>query len=215
MNAVTETSCSAMKYTVVRFKSLKMALKELEPYIRNGRHLSAGRPFKQFGDMRSREMLANWLVCVVVNFDEAAERVTFSSDPIGGDGVIHDDTSGFAWPTEHVFVPNAGHAAVDNIEKLILVKISQKQSKGGSAYASGKNLIVFLDSGGGIWYPKKIARQLPEPLDFDSVWVVGLQAVTTVGEYIYAVTRLDIGVTPAWQVRIALNFEDWLVERIQ
>jgi hypothetical protein len=48
----------SMKYPMTRFKSLKIALKEMEPFIRNGRHLATGRPFKQFGGMRSREVLA-------------------------------------------------------------------------------------------------------------------------------------------------------------
>jgi hypothetical protein len=82
---------------MTRFKSLKMALKELEPFIRNGRHLATGRPFKQFGGLLSREVLANWLLCVVINSTtQETEQVTFSSDPIGGDGIIHHDASGFA-----------------------------------------------------------------------------------------------------------------------
>lgn len=56
-----------MKYPVRRFKSLAVALKELEPFIRNGEHLQTGRPFAKFGGMRSREMLANWLLSVGVN----------------------------------------------------------------------------------------------------------------------------------------------------
>ena len=103
----------AMKYPMTRFKSLKMALKELEPFIRNGRHLATGRPFKQFGGMLSREVLANWLLCVVINFTtQETEQVTFSSDPIGGDGIIHHDASGFAVPTEHVrWSPKTGQVA--------------------------------------------------------------------------------------------------------
>jgi hypothetical protein len=46
---------SALKYAVKRFKNLKHALKELEPFIRNGKHLQYGRPFKRFGGMRSRD----------------------------------------------------------------------------------------------------------------------------------------------------------------
>jgi hypothetical protein len=46
-----------MKYPTTRFKNLTVALKELEPYIRNGEHLQTGKPFKQFGDLRSRELL--------------------------------------------------------------------------------------------------------------------------------------------------------------
>lgn len=48
-----------MKYAVRRFKSLKLALREIEPFVRNGAHLQTGKAFKQLGDMRSREILAD------------------------------------------------------------------------------------------------------------------------------------------------------------
>ena len=81
-----------------------MALKELQPFIRNGEHLQTGKPFKQFGGMRSRETLANWLLCVAINAVSEGE-VTFCSDPTGGDGIICDVSTGEICPTEHVLVP--------------------------------------------------------------------------------------------------------------
>ena len=81
-----------MKYPVRRFKSLAIALKEIEPFVRNGDHLQTGKPFKNFGDMRSRELLANWLLCAAINSVSGAS-LTFSSDPIGGDGIIIDATT--------------------------------------------------------------------------------------------------------------------------
>jgi hypothetical protein len=77
-----------MKYPVTRFKSLAVALKELEPFVRNGQHLQTGKPFKKMGGMRSREILANWLLCVAINSTETRE-LEFSSDPVCGDGLIH------------------------------------------------------------------------------------------------------------------------------
>ena len=71
-----------MEYRVTRFKSLATALKEIEPFIRKAEHLQTGRPFKKLGDMRSREILANWLLCVVVNSVNDG-KLTFSSDPTG------------------------------------------------------------------------------------------------------------------------------------
>jgi len=62
-----------------RFESLNLALKELEPFIRNGRHLESGKQFDKFGGMRSREILANWLLCVAVNYADE-KRLTFCSD---------------------------------------------------------------------------------------------------------------------------------------
>ena len=61
-----------MKYPTTRFKNLTVALKELEPYIRSGEHLQTGKPFKQFGDLRSRELLGNWLLCAA--FTPSARR---------------------------------------------------------------------------------------------------------------------------------------------
>ena len=65
-----------------------MALKELEPFIRHGEHLQTGKPFENFGDLRSRELLANWLLCVTFNAESGDERMTFTTDPDGGDGII-------------------------------------------------------------------------------------------------------------------------------
>jgi hypothetical protein len=56
-----------MKYPIIRFKSLTVALKELAPFVRDGRHLQNGRPFDRLGGMLSREVLANWLICAAAN----------------------------------------------------------------------------------------------------------------------------------------------------
>jgi hypothetical protein len=132
-----------MKYPVTQFKSLAAALKELEPFIRNGEHLQTGKPFKKFGGMRSREMLANWLVCVAINAEDGIE-LTFYSDPVGGDGIICNVATGETWPTEHVMVPRLREGQTGDAEALILNAIQQKRLRGGAAYARGKTLIWFL-----------------------------------------------------------------------
>lgn len=78
-----------MKYSVKHFKSMAIALKELEPFIRNGKHLESGKAFGKFNDARSRELVANWLLCVAYNFVAGEEMLTFTSDPTGGDGILH------------------------------------------------------------------------------------------------------------------------------
>lgn len=204
-----------MKYPVTQFKSLAVALKELEPFVRNGEHLQTGKPFHKLGGMRSREILANWLVCVASN--AAAEgELTFCSDPTGGDGIISDVKTGETWSTEHVMVPRLLPGETADAETLILDKINQKRKKGGAAYAEGKTLIVFLEAGAGLWYPNKVAKQLPDPLLFATVWVVGLQSFEN-GEYVYGVTNLDLteGNAPALLVRVSRDFGCWQVTRIQ
>lgn len=206
-----------MKYPTTRFKSLTVALKELEPFVRNGKHLETGKPFKRFGGLRSRELLANWLLCVAVNYDcELPDRLTFTSDPLGGDGILYDTGSEASFPTEHVLVPAAPRGQTVDIEARILKAIEHKQKKGGAAYASGKTLVVFLNAGGGKWHPNRVAKRLPEPLHFTVVWVAGLNHVEA-GEYVYGVTQLDVseGDAPTWLVRIGKDFDKWEIDRTQ
>jgi hypothetical protein len=104
----------------------------------------------------------------------------------------------------------------DGTEALILRAIEHKRKKGGAAYAAGKTLIVFLDADTAAWFPNRVARQLPDPLHFATVWVVGLQGVDG-GEYVYGVTNLDLteGDAPTLLVRINRDFEGWVVMRKQ
>jgi len=202
-----------MKNLVTSFKSLKMCIKELEPFVRDGNHLETGKPFKKFGDLRSREILANWLLCVVINFEQKSEQLKICTDPNGGDGILYDITENKAWPTEHILVSRRNDE-LEDAESLILNHIEKKQNKGGPAYASGKTLIVFLNKAGGEWCPNRVARNLPKKFDFESVWVVGLQNVVD-EEYNYNVARLDANGSPVWQVSIKKNFDNWAVKRIQ
>lgn len=204
-----------MKYQITRFKSLDIALKELEPFIRNGEHLQTGKPFYRFGGMRSREILANWLLCVAIN-SVSESKLTFSSDPTGGDGIICDAVTGETWPTEHVIVPRLRPGQTGDAQSLILNAVDKKRSKGGKAYAAGKTLVVFLDAGAGEWFPNRVARQLPYPLLFATVWVVGLQGIEA-GEYVYGVTHLDLseGNAPTLLIRIEKDFGAWEVTRAQ
>jgi|SRR5215470_537963 len=204
-----------MKYPVTQFKSLAAALKEIEPFVRNGQHLQTGKPFEKFGGMRSREILANWLVCVATNAATDG-KLTFCSDPIGGDGIICDAATGETWPTEHAMVPRLRAGQTPDAETLILKAIDQKRDKGGAAYAAGKTLIVFLDAGAGTLFPNRVARRLPDPLHFAAVWVVALQGVEA-GEYVYGVTNLDLteGNAPTLLVRINEDFGAWEVTRTQ
>jgi hypothetical protein len=214
-----------MKARTKRFRSLSVALKELEPFIRNGEHLQTGKPFENFGGLRSRELLANWLLCVTFNAESGDERMIFTTDPDGGDGIIYDAMAEEPYPTEHVMVPKVKRkpgegekcGAID-YEALILAAINQKRSKGGEAYAKGKSLVVFVNAGGdGSWSPNNVARKLPSQLYFAIVWVVGLHQAQAGGEYIYCVTQLDVseGNAMTWHVRIRKDFDSWQVEAIQ
>jgi hypothetical protein len=205
-----------MKYPVTRFKSMEVALKQLEPFVKNGAHLQSGKPFEKFGGMRSREILANWLLCATINAVDK-RQLTFSSDPIGSDGIVQDGASGETWPTEHVMVPRQSGGENADAQALILAAIEQKGTKGGAAYASGKTLVVLLDADASAWHPNRVARALPNPLHFEAVWVVGLQKVEN-GAYIYGVTHLDVSGgnnAPTFLVRISKDFDTWEVTDLQ
>jgi hypothetical protein len=205
-----------MRYAVKKFKTLGLCLRELQPFIQDGQHLLTGKPFVKFDGLRSRELLGNWLCCVAINSITQTDRLTFSSDPTGGDGVIVDTITEETWPVEHVMIPAVTHGASAEIHDLIVAAVESKQQKGGAAYATGKTLIVFLNAGSGEWHPNKVARALPAPLLFEAVWVWGFQSHDE-GNYTYNVTRLDIrnGNAPAWRVRISADFETWAIEVVQ
>ena len=204
-----------MKHKVTRFKSMEIALSELAPFVRDGRHIVTGRPLRRFGDMRPREILANWFLCAAINSDEP-DRLTFTSDPTGGDGVLYENATELTWPTEHVMVPRSRTGKPVNVESAILKAVNAKLAKGGRAYAAGKILLVFLDANGGSWFPNKVARSLPDPLHFDDVWVIGREGADEAGHR-YTVTQLDTsrGNAPTWRVSIAGDFTSWKAERVQ
>jgi hypothetical protein len=207
-----------MRHASKQFKSLKIALKELEPFIRDGKHLQTGRPFATMHGLRSREGLANWLICAVFNSIAGKEQLTFATvaEEIGGDGVLLDATTGETWPTEHVMVPKNDDDERD-IETRVLEAIRDKQQKGGQEYARGKTLIVFLNAGNSSeWWPNRVAKAVPQPTLFGAIWIVGLHAVEN-GEYHYNVVEIDVesGVGHVWRVCIAAGFDQWSVSHIQ
>ena len=85
--------------------------------------MQTGRPFEQFGDLRSREILANWLLCVATG----PNRLDFASDPQGGDGIIIDSLTGETWNTEHILVPQSNDTVA--IEESILAAVVKQQKR--------------------------------------------------------------------------------------
>lgn len=202
-----------MKYNVTTFKNLKICIKELEPFIRSGQHIETGRPFKKFGNLLPREVLALWLLCVVLSDDKTFNRWKICTAPLGGDGMIMDSLTNESYLTEHILVSLNNKEKID-IESLIIKHIEKKQKKGGKAYASGKILIVFLHKNGGNWYPNRVARNLPKTLDFEETWVVGFNAIVN-EEYQYNVAQLNPRNSPVWKVYINSTFDRWDVQRTQ
>jgi hypothetical protein len=204
-----------VKYPVRQFKSMEIALKEMEPFVKNGAQLQTGKRLKKFGDMLPREVWANWLLGATINAVEE-RQLTFSTDSTSSDGIIRDEKSNETFPTEHVMVPRQSASGCVDAQTLIWDAINQKRRKGGAAYARGKTLVVFLDVEAGQWFPNKVARALPDPLYFATVWVVALKGVED-GAYVYYVTHLDLsdGNAPTFTLRISEEFETWQVADVQ
>ena len=71
-----------MKIRVTKFKSLKVALKELQRFISDAAPLLRGKPLERFGHARPRELLGNWLLAAVANAETGSVDYTFTSDPM-------------------------------------------------------------------------------------------------------------------------------------
>lgn len=206
-----------MKYPVRTFKSMVVALKELERFVRDGKQLESGKPIPNFGGALPRELWGNWLICAVYNAEAGREALRINSDPTGGDGVLTDAVTGEAWLVEHVMARTAADAPATNAECEILKAIKSKNEKGGASYASGKTLVVFTNlPNGGVWHPNRVMKQLPKPLHFGAVWIVSLQGVVD-GEYVYGVVSMEQGENGAlmYLVRISSDFTSWTIERVQ
>jgi len=204
-----------MKYPVRRFLNLAVALKELEPFVKDCRALRTGRPSKVFAGLRPREIWANWLLCATISAAEGRD-FEFTTDPTGGDGIIRDSATGNTWPTEHIYVPPKVEEVVD-VDALVLAAINAKNDRG-AVYAENRTLVVFVDVAGGPWHPNRLANRVHNTLHFDVAWLASLHGVAEDGAYHYDVTCLhldDQGNAPVWRVSIAPGFDGWRVQRIQ
>jgi len=203
-------------FTPVRkFKSLAVALKELEKVFRSGELILRGRPFENFEDGRPRELAGNWLLAAVLSHLAGTEDFTLTSER-DSDGTICHLPSGIGRPTEHIIIPPARIGEIVSTEQRISDQVAKKQAKGGPAYARGKMLVIWnMLSTNAAWHPNKAARTLP-PHDFDAVWVVGLQAVQD-DHWIHsaALLRPDLQNIPTWIVDINPDFSGWVVRQVQ
>jgi hypothetical protein len=55
-----------LRKSVRKFKSLKIALSPLAPFIRDGNQILRGRPLQRFDQGRPRELIGNWLLTAFV-----------------------------------------------------------------------------------------------------------------------------------------------------
>jgi hypothetical protein len=199
-----------VKYKITAVRDLTSILKDLEPHIRDPRQLRVGRNFKRMA-MRPRELLGNWLFCVVLG-KATGRNWTLSEDPTGGDGAMLDRDAGTGFLTEHVFIPPPVEGNAKSVEEQVIEAVVAKAAKG-REYARGKTLVVFSEAVGK-WFPNRAGKAIEGVHQFDAAWALGLEGVVD-GRYIYWVTRLDPVHSPAWRIRVAEEFDGWIVEEVQ
>ncbi len=202
-----------MRLLLTQIRDLKVVLKDIERHVKNPDFLRKGREFSNFS-LRPREVLANWLLCTVGNWESGNDNLTFSNDPTGGDGIVFNRKDGAAILTEHVFVPEPKDKNAASVEQLIVKAVEHKEKKG-EQYAKGKDLVVFSEAVG-LWYPNRATRRIAGTHHFNSVRVVHLEK-SDKKEYVYCVSLLDIrnGNAPSWKVFINYDFTAWTVTRVQ
>ena len=184
--------------------------------IKNPEVLYVGRELSNF-HLRPREILVNWLICVVGNSEGDAGDWTFAEDPMGGDGLLVDRSTDKAWPTEHVFIRAPEPSNDDSAENLMVKAVEHKQ-KNGPAYATGKYLVIFADGItdgiNGRWLPDKVSERIDRQHKFKSVWAVGLEREEQ-NVYEYWVVCFDVRPCSICKVYIDVESAEWNVRRIQ
>lgn len=193
-------------------KDFQIALKDLEPMVKNPAYLWNGRDLQNFS-LRPREAWANWLITVVLQHMHKRD-ITFMEDD-SGDGFIIDKELRIIVPTEHVSaleIPKG--KKLPSGEQRIIDAINLKISKG-TDYAKDKLLIVFFD-GAGKFYRSKIREAIFGNHGFEAVFCVGLLDSNENG-YSYSVTEFrdsfgDQSVTH--QVEIDGKFSGWNITQI-
>ena len=191
-------------------KDLKIALKDLEPRVKDLKFLLSGREFHNFS-MRPKEAWANWLLCAVLQKIHG-DDITFGDDE-KGDGIFFDKKTGKWIGTEHV-------SALDNPSSLStlpkgearVIEAINHKIKFGPTYAKNKFLIVFFD-GAGEWRRDKVRESINDRHSFMGIFLIGLLWSNESG-YAYSVTQLLRNDSITYKIQINSDFNDWEVSRM-
>lgn len=191
-------------------KDLKIALKDLEPMVKDSRFLRVGKKIENF-NLLPREAWANWLLCAVLR-DYFQRDITFMEHE-GYDGVIFDRDTGMWFLTEHVSALQVPTKEASIKGEARIINAIEKKIKRGTDYAKEKRLIVFIEDAE-VWYPNKVGRHIDGKHSFDAVYCIGLVSVDHTA-YVYSVTQFNAVHSPTWEVKINSDFIDYSVRQLQ
>jgi hypothetical protein len=194
-----------------QIKDFKIALKDMEPYVKNANFLINGREFTNFS-LRPREAWANWLICVVLRKTQG-DNITFAEDTVG-DGFLVDKINNIGIPTEHVSALENPYNKQPKGEDRVIEAINKKIVRG-TEYAEGKILVVFFD-GAEEFSRSKIRESIKRRHNFISVFCVGLLTIDENG-YAYIVTEFkeEYGdKSLSFKVQINPDFTNWEISQV-
>ena len=108
-----------------QIRDLKIALKDMEPYIKNPNFLTQGKRFSNF-NMLVREAWANLLICAVME-KITGERFTFQESD--GDGIIgsKDSKIGYIAEVERGSVVRASRKEASVVKLVVTVDVEEDQ----------------------------------------------------------------------------------------
>lgn len=191
-------------------KDFKMALKDLEPAVKQLKPLLNGRDMKNFS-LRPREAWANWLLCVVLRKVHETDDITFGEDN-DTDGILLDKKTGQWLLAEHVSALDVpSKKPIPKGEERIIQAINLK-IKEGPDYAKNKILVVFFD-GAGEWRRNKVRESINGRHNFMNIFGIGLVKSGQDG-YVYTVTEFHEKFSISHKVEINGSFTDWIVTKI-
>lgn len=195
---------------------LKIALKDMEPYIKNGWYLIKGKRFENF-DMLPREAWANWLLCATLS-RIYGDEYTFQEED-NGDGVIFRRSDKKWFSTEHVAAmdfPQGTKLSLNEDRALWAInhkiKKDEEYTNQGKEYAKGKTLVVFMD-GAQRWFPNKVGRQISKN-NFTRIFCIALISGDASG-YKYSISEFNPTHSPTYEIHVNSDFTDWKVIQIQ
>ncbi len=192
----------------MQIKDFRIALKDMEPMVRDPKFLWNGRKIPNFS-LLPREAWANWLLCVVFQEIYGPNSITFKEDALG-DGILVDKEKGIFMPTEHVSALNIPLKKNNTMGEKAIIEAIDKKIEKGPEYAKGKILVVFFD-GIGKWYRNKVREGINGRHNFDSIFGIGLLTP----DYSYSVTHFLEDRSISFKIQINSDFTNWSVAPIR
>lgn len=194
---------------IKQIKDFKIALKDMEPWVKNPQFLHNGSRIKNFS-LLPREAWANWLLCVVLR-NIHGEDITFAESPIG-DGIIVNKKMKMGIVVEHVAAMDfPSSKPLPKGEGRIIQAINHKIARG-SEYAKNKYLVVFFDGAGEV-YRNKVREAINGKHNFKGIYAIGLLRIDEKG-YAYSVTEFHEKFSTTFKVQINPEFTDWSITKM-